>query len=383
MGAMKKTSDILILGGGIIGCALAESLSRSGLKVTLLERGLIGREASWAAAGMLAPQSEMESPGAYLDFCLASRRLYPDVAERLAAETLIDPQYRTEGMFYAAFNEAESGRILDRAAWQEPLGLGVETLTPELTRSREPELSESVSCVVHFKEDHQLDPRLMTQAYAAAARQLGAQLLEYSPVASLLMDGGRVTGAECVGERYSAGLTILAAGAWSGLLPGVLPGIPTYPVKGEVLLLQAAPGLFRHTLHSSSIYLVPRYDGRVVVGATEDHEAGYDKIVRTDAVRLLLDRAVELVPKLGEAAFVDAWAGLRPGTPDRRPILGPAGPDGLLLCTGHFRNGILLAPLTAKLFAEYVASGKPPVEIAPFGIERFETAKRVAAERRD
>lgn len=372
---MKQHSDILIIGGGIIGCALAERLSSEGLRVTLLERGLIGREASWAAAGMLAPQSEMEAPGPYLDFCLASRRLYPEVVERIAAATSIDPQYRTEGMLYGALTEADEKRLLDRADWQRPLGMGVEVLSAKEARRLEPALNERLRLAVHFQEDHQLDPRLMTQGYAVAARQHRARLLEYSPVSRLIREGRRVIGVESVGERYLAGKVVLAGGAWSGLIPDIEPAVPVYPVKGEVLLLQAETPLFRHTLHSPSIYLVPRYDGRVVVGATEVHGAGYDKSVRSGAVRHLLDQAFELVAGLEEAALVDSWAGLRPGTPDRRPILGPSGFTGLELCTGHFRNGVLLAPLTAALMGDYLLTGKLPAECEPFVIDRFASSR--------
>lgn len=368
---MRRTSDILIIGGGIIGCALAETLARADLSVTLLERGLLGREASWAAAGMLAPQSEMEAAGPYLDFCLASRRLYAETVARIREASAIDPQYRTEGMLYAALTPGDETTLLARAAWQRPLGLGLEILSAARARELEPVLMTRLRMAVHFQEDHQLDPRLMTQGYAVAARRLGARLHEYTPVASLLREKGRVVGAEAAGERYFAGTTILAAGAWSGLLPDLAPAVPAYPVKGEVLLLQAAPGLFRHTLHSPSIYVVPRYDGRVVVGATEEHGAGFDKGVRAGSVRSLLERAMELVPALESASLVDAWAGLRPGTPDRRPLIGPSGAEGLLLCTGHFRNGVLLAPLTARLLGEFILRGELPAELMPFGIGRF------------
>lgn len=373
---MKQQSDILIIGGGIIGCALAERLSREGLRVTLLERGLIGREASWAAAGMLAPQSEMEHAGPYLDFCLASRRLYPEVVERIAAATSIDPQYRTEGMLYAAMTEEDEKRLLDRVAWQRPLGMGVDVLSADEALQAEPALSERLRLAVHFHEDHQLDPRLMTQGYAVAARQHRARLLDYSPVSRLIREGGRVVGVESVGERFLAGTVVLAGGAWSGLVPDLEPAVPVYPVKGEVLLLQAESPLFRHTLHSTSIYLVPRYDGRVVVGATEEHGAGFDKNVRAGAVHALLERAFALAPALESAALVDTWAGLRPGTPDRRPIFGPSGIPGLELCTGHFRNGVLLAPLTARLMGDYLLTGKRPSEFASFAFERFASTRK-------
>ncbi len=372
------TADVIIIGGGVIGCSLAEALAGEGLGVTLLERGLIGREASWAAAGMLAPQSEMPEPGPYFDFCLASRRLYPAVIERLRETTGIDPQYRDEGMLYAAFGEEEAAVIETRARWQQALGVGARLLTREAALELEPNLSPAVARAVVFEEDHQLDPRLLTQAYAIAARRQGARLRECCPVGRALIEGGRVVGVECAGERVCAGAVVLAGGCWSHQVEGVRPAPPTYPVKGQVILLQARAPLFEHVLHSARVYLAPRRDGRVVVGATEEHEAGFDKTIQAGALGGLLREALALAPPLAEAAWVDAWAGLRPGTPDRRPILGRHPIEGLFLATGHFRNGILLAPMTARLMATLIATGRLPEALRPFGMERFLGGERAA-----
>lgn len=369
---MKQTSDVIIIGGGIIGCALAESLAGEGLDVVLLERGILGREASWAAAGMLAPQSEMEEAGPYMDFCLESRRLYAETTSRVFESSAIDPQYRTEGMLYVAFTEDDEQKLRDRAAWQRELGLGVEILEREEALAREPNLTPDFRMAVHFQEDHQLDPRLMTRGFAVAARRLGARLLEYSPVLRLLSENGRIVGVELPRQKLFASTVILAGGCWSGLLAGLDLKVPTYPVKGQVVALQAQAPPFEHILHSSDVYLAPRYDGRVLIGATEEHDAGFDKSVRTEAVQDLLARATALVPKLGDAEFVDAWAGLRPGTPDRRPILGKSGMPGLVFATGHFRNGILLAPLTAKLIAQTVMTEIDSPKLRPFSIDRFD-----------
>lgn len=371
MSRIPGQTEVLIIGGGIIGCSLAESLSRAGLTVTLLERGLIGREASWAAAGMLAPQSEMPCAGPYLDFCLASRRLYPAVIERIRTETGIDPQYRDEGMFYIARTESEEKILRERAAWQKPSGLAVEILSAEEARKAEPSLASGFRMAVHFKEDHQLDPRLMTRGYAIAARRLGARLLEYSPVTEILRERNRAVGVVAGGKQFFGKWIILAGGCWSGLIPDLPFRPPTYPVKGQVLLLQATPSLFKHTLHSVEVYLAPRRDGRIIVGATEEHEAGFDKTVQAGAVAKLLSSAFELVPSLTRAEWADCWAGLRPGTPDRRPIIGEEGLEGLILATGHFRNGVLLAPLTALRASEFILEGKWNDDVAQFSPRRF------------
>ena len=372
---MNRTSDVLIIGAGIIGCSLAESLAAEGLSVTVLERGLIGREASWAAAGMLAPQSEMSEPGPYMDFCLESKRLYRDVVERIRDRTGVDPQYRTEGMFYLTLTEEDERTVADRVRWQRRIGLDAQMLGADEIREAEPNATAEFRSSAYFPEDHQLDSRLMTRGYAVAAKQQGALLLEYSPVLGLLTESDRVIGVELPSEKWFADRVVLAGGCWSGLLAGLTRPVPTYPVKGQMLLLETASPLFDHTLHGPDVYLVPRHDGRVVVGATEEHESGFDKSVQAGAVTELLGRAFELVPALRHAKLIDSWAGLRPGTPDRRPVIGPGGLEGLVLATGHFRNGILLAPITARLITAYIASGRLPDRLLPFTLDRFESGR--------
>lgn len=380
MRRVKKTTDVLIIGGGIIGCAIAETLAREGKSVALIERGMIGRESSWAAAGMLAPQSEMPEPCDYFDFCLASRRMYPAVVERVREASGIDPQYRPEGMLYAAFNEAEEKILLERAAWQRPLGANARALTREEARALEPALTSDIRMAVHFQEDHQLDPRLMTRAYMIAARKAGAHILECTPACGLVVESGRVMGARLAQGEMRAQWTILAGGAWSGVLADLSFRIPLYPVKGQMILFQCATPPFRHTLHSPGIYLAPRLDGRVIAGATEEHDSGFDKSVRADAVHGLIERAFGLAPKLRDAELADSWSGLRPGTEDKRAILGECPMEGLLLATGHFRNGILLAPITAARIAEFITTARWASDMRAFSIMRFANDERVTRE---
>lgn len=369
---MNKTYDAIVIGGGIIGCAIAESLARQGLRVALAERGLIGREASWAAAGMLAPSSEMETPGSYFEFCLRSRRMYGETATRIREASGIDPQYRTEGMFYVAFSEAEERQLRERAAWQRAEGVDVIEIDGADVRRQEPSVAHEVRTAMHFTEDHQLDPRLMTRGFAVAARRWGARIQEHTPVLGLKTEGDRITGVEVPGESWTADTTILAAGCWSALLPTLPVRLPIYPVKGQVLMLQAASPLFSHIMHSADVYMAPRYDGRIVIGATEEHEAGFDKSVEAGVVADLIARAKRVIPEIEKTNWVDAWAGLRPGTADRRPLIGPSGREGLILATGHFRSGILLAPLTADLISELVMSGVTDESLTQFAPERFE-----------
>lgn len=369
---MGSAPDILIVGGGVIGLSLADALAERGARVALLERGSVAREASAAAAGLLAPQSEMEEPGPYLDFCLASRRMFPDLVARLREETGIDARLREEGMIRPAPTEAEERMLLSRAEWQTRAGLRARVLALDEARAIEPALAPLGRVAVHFLEDHSLEPRALCAALAASAARRGAELVENEPVAGLLREDDAVTGVRLArGGVRRAGRVVLAAGCWSRLLSEARPDVPVEPVKGQVIALRLPAPIFRHSIHDSRVYLAPRHDGRVVIGATEEHGAGFDRRVTPDGLLRLLDAARDLVPALGDATFEDAWAGLRPGTPDRRPILGPSGIRGLDLATGHFRNGILLAPITAARMSDWIATGRLAGDVGAFSVERF------------
>lgn len=369
------TADVVIVGGGVIGCAIARRAARDGLSVVVLERGTPGMEASWAAAGMLSPLAEADAPGPFLDLLLAARELYPPYAAALREETGIDVGYGDAGTLYAALREEDEAELRHRWTWQSAAGLPVERLTAEEAREAEPALSPAVRMALRFPGDHQVDNRALGTALWSAAARAGADFRLGAHAVRLLREGGRATGVECAGgERVTAGAVVLAGGAWAGRMDGLPRPLPVEPVHGQLLALETVPPLFRHVVDSPRCYLVPRAGGRVIAGATVER-TGDRKAVTPWGLRRLIDGAVEIAPALEHAPLAEAWSGLRPGTPDGFPVLGPD-PDlpNLVYATGHYRNGILLAPLTGERVGGWLAGGAWCPDVARFGIGRFGTA---------
>jgi len=366
------TSDVIVIGGGIIGCAIAYALAKEGVRVRLLERGEPGREASQAAAGMLAPQSEvMHAPeGPFFELCRASLRLYPDFVAEIEDATGLAIEYRREGALFLAFDFAEGEVLAAAYEKQKAAGLAVEDLTAEEVRRREPALSESVHLALFLPEDHHVDNRRLMEALILAAQRRGVELMAGCPVLGLVREKGRVIGVRTSQEIYTAASVINCAGAWAATIdPEGRPSFPVKPIRGQILVLHARAPLLEHVVHSAYCYIVPRRDGRLLIGSTME-DVGYEKRVTAEALLRLLTAARQVLPAIERCTFVEAWAGLRPATPDHLPILGEA-EAGLLIATGHFRNGILLAPITARLITELVVSGRTSVDITPFRPQRF------------
>ncbi|WP_420126682.1 glycine oxidase ThiO [Longimicrobium sp.] len=367
-----RTADVAIVGGGVIGCAVARRAARDGLSVVVLERGTPGMEASWAAAGMLSPLAEADGPGAFLDLLMAARRMYPAYAAALREETGVDVAYSDAGTLYAALRAEDEEELEARWRWQSAAGLPLERLTATEAREAEPALSPAVRAALRFPGDHPVDTRALGAALWSAAARAGAEFRLGAHAVRLLRDGDRATGVECAGgERIEAGAVVLAGGAWAGRMEGLPRPVPVEPVHGQLLALEAVPPLFRHVVDTPRCYLVPRAAGRLIVGATVER-TGDRKAVTPWGLRRLIDGAVEAAPALEHAPLAEAWSGLRPGTPDGVPILG-ADPDvpNLVYATGHFRNGILLAPLTGERIGALLARGEWCPDVAPFGIARF------------
>lgn len=363
--------DVAIIGGGIIGCALARELAQAGARVTVLERGRPGGEASAAAAGMLGPRAECDAAGPLLTLGVASLALYPDVVESLREESGIDPEYEREGILYVALDADDEHVLAERAAWQRRAGFTVERLTAADVRALEAGLTGDVRSGFVFPDDHRIDNVRLTRAYAVAAVRLGVDVRAGCPVRRVLCERGRTTGVESGGAIVAAGAVVNAAGAWAEELtprPGCLP---VKPVRGQMVTLATEGPAFRHAIYSRGVYLVPRRDGRLLAGSTYE-DAGFDKRVTAEAVGGILGRTMRLAPFLGRATLGASWAGLRPGTPDSLPILG-TDPEitGLHYATGHYRNGILLAPVTACALAALVLGAQTSYDLTPFKVERF------------
>lgn len=346
------SADVLVIGAGLIGCAVAREAARAGLRTVVLERGAPGAEASSAAAGMLSPLAEARAPGPFTDALLRAREMYPAFAAALREETGLDAGYSDAGTLYLSLREADDAELEHRWGWQSAAGLRVERLTTREARELEPGIAPAVRWALRFPGDHQVDNRVLSRMAWMAAAAAGATFRTGCDAAALTHGGGRATGVRLTtGEHLRAGVVVLAGGSWSATLGGLPRPLPVEPVQGQLLALESVPPLFRHVVDSPRCYLVPRADGRVLAGATVER-VGFRKSVTPRGLGYLIDGAVEIAPSLADAPLVECWSGLRPGTPDGMPIIGPD-PEvgGLLYATGHFRNGILLAPLTAALIA--------------------------------
>ena len=372
MHATQRASDVVIIGGGVIGCTTAYRAAQAGLRVTVVERGACGSESSWAGAGILLPGSHARmDPLALIRRASVAR--YPAFAAELLERTGIDPQYLPCGgldLITDSNQDAAADREVAAAdGRQTPAGEPVvERLTPRQTGILEPAVTSEIRGALLRRDVAQVrNPRLM-RALRVACLQAGVRVLTHTEVIDLAVEGSRVVGVRTPEGRLPAGQVVLAAGAWSSRVDRRLEGqLTVYPVRGQIVLLEKLPRPFERVIEHGSHYLVCRADGRILVGATEEHTAGYDKRNTAAGVARLLGIAERFVPALREATLVRAWAGLRPGTPDRRPYIGPVpGLDGLWAATGHFRSGLILAPITAELVVQLLTCGKTEADIRPF-----------------
>lgn len=356
---------VLIVGGGIMGLSVAVEAARVGLEATVLERAIPGAEASSAAAGMLAPQLEAHAPDRFLELCLRARGLYPVWAKGLEALAGIEVGYRESGALKLAFTEAEAHALSATVDWHRAASLRAALLTGDEARALEPRLSPKVLAAAHFPDDHQVDPPKLMRALQLAAHALRVEVRS-GTVRQLLDDGRRVTGVDLDGAALEADAVVLAAGSWSALVPGAaLEAEQVKPARGQMLELQARLPQFHHILSGAGGYCVPRADGRVACGSTLEF-VGYDKDITAAGQHQILEGALRLCPALGAATVQRSWAGLRPWTPDQLPLLGEGPRPGLLLATGHFRNGILLAPITGRLLGQLLRGEQPSMDLTPF-----------------
>lgn len=372
---------VVVVGGGIIGGSVAWRVAREGAAVTVLERERIGQEASWAAAGMIAPQAEAQGPGPFFDLCIRAREAFAASVESLRHDSGIDPEYDDAGILYVAFDAAERAELEERAHWQKDAGGAIEELSGDEARKLEPGLSAEVVYAVHMPQDRRTNNRQLTRGYAAAAIARGAQIREGARVEAMIAQGGRACGVRLFGgEEIAADCVINAAGAWAGEIHGLeADHVTTYPVRGQMLCFEGLRPLAGPSIFSLHGYLVPRRDGRLVAGSTME-EAGYDKRVTLDGIGKIAHGARKMMPSLGGIAFRESWAGLRPATRDFMPVLG-ASPSiaNLFYATGHFRSGILLSALTGEIIADLVYGRAPAIDLKPFSPARFDTANKVRA----
>jgi glycine oxidase len=353
----QRSYDAIIIGGGVIGLSCAWRLSRRGARVAIVERSSPPAGATRVAAGMLAPVGELAfGEPELLKMTLAAAELYPAFVAELEAASGRQTGYAAHGALHVALDRDEAAELRRVHELQRSLGLGAEWLPPRRCRELEPGLTPSFNGGVHAPDEATVDPRALSEALLAAFAAGGGALRTGTEVAAALFEDERLAGVRTdAGEELRAPTVVLAAGAWSGqaewLPEHARP--PVRPVKGQILELRARDGVAPCTriVASERVYLVPRPDGRLIVGATVE-EQGFDTAVTAGGVHDLLREAYRLLPDVAEMELVEASAGLRPGTPDNLPLVGPSGLDGLLWATGHYRNGILLAPLAANSVAD-------------------------------
>lgn len=371
-------TEIAVIGAGIVGMAAALELADRGMVVHVLDRAPVpGAEASGAAAGMLAPQHEADGPGAFLDLCLAARDLWLETAPRLHRESGVDPGHRADGFLHVALDGPEWGRFQARASWQDGAGLPVQVLTAGEACGRFPMLTTDLAGALFYAGDHHVHTTHAVEAYAGACRKAGVQFLFGEEVRDLLMENGpsgtRVAGVHTDAVHVTATHTLLAAGAWTGRLAAALGApLPIEPVRGQIALVRGLQDEQPPCLvGGTGGYLVPRAGGELLAGATSE-PVGFDRTTTPRGIEAVWRNARRLIPALSRRRPNEEWAGLRPGTPDALPLLGPLpGIDGLWVDAGHFRNGILLAPLTGRIMARWITEGDPGIDPTPFLPARF------------
>jgi glycine oxidase len=375
--------DIAIIGGGVIGASVAFELAAEKLQVVVLDRQQPGQEASWAAAGMLSPAPDSVRDIPLVPLARESLRLYPEFASAIEEVSGRSIGFEHEGGLELFFGRSAADDCNRRVSECKDLGIAIEGVSIETARSWESEICQAAHAAAWLADEGRVEPRLLMEALIVAARHRGVEFRKNCPVTGLLTDRGRCKGVLVGDESISAGQVILAAGCFSSQIGGDRDSLaryaPTRPIRGQMVALRPDGLRIQRVLRSLRGYLVPRRDGQIVAGSTSE-EVGYDKGVTAEGIRRILDQALELVPSLGCSEIVGTWSGLRPGTPDDLPILGPAPLEGLLLATGHYRNGILLAAVTAKLMREWVTMGRTVSETEPFSPLRF-TKPKLQAQR--
>ncbi|MBF0417331.1 MAG: glycine oxidase ThiO [Magnetococcales bacterium] len=358
--------QVVIIGAGVMGCACAHRLAEAGFGVTLLEKSIPGAESSAAAAGILGAQSEVAAPGPFFELCLASRTRFRDYARELTALSGVAVGYEDAGVLEVALDPAEGRLSAARAEWMLDRGLRVEILDRDQARELESALTDRMVGALHFPDDHWVDPVALSAALASAAARLGVTFRSGERVRAIRVVDGGVVGVETDGGFIAAGRVVVAGGAWSSEIAG-MPALRTSirPVAGQIIQVESRPPRFRHVVYGYKGYVVPRADGRVLMGSTLE-DRGFDKAVTLGGLHRVSGMAIEMVPGLANARYSNSWSGLRPATADNLPLLGATSVAGLFVAAGHYRNGILLTPITAEVIRDLMLGRTPKVAIAPF-----------------
>ena len=372
---MNKTFDAVIAGGGLIGGAIALELALAGVRVAIFEREEPGSEASWAGAGILSPAPESPATIPMVPISKASMALYPEFVALVEELSRKSVGFRPMGTLEALFSRDAARELSTHVALHHGWGLKAEAISAEDARKLEPALSPDMEAAILRPDEASVDNRALTQAVLDAAQKSGAVIFHHHEVQGIWREGQRCAGLLLQNHSVSAKWTIIAAGCFSASIHGLDSYAPVRPAKGQMLALRPTQTKIERVLWSDKIYLVPRNDGRILAGATVEY-VGFDKNVTAGGLQKLLTGAIDLAPELAGARVEETWAGLRPDSTDHLPILGPTDIDGLLLATGHFRSGILLAPVTARLVREWITQTRVSLDWDRFSPLRFLAAHK-------
>ncbi|HEV2669090.1 MAG TPA: glycine oxidase ThiO [Blastocatellia bacterium] len=377
-----EQTDAVVIGAGVVGCAIAWRRGQAGMRVVVVERGRVGGEASHAAAGMLAPLAEAEGEDEFFNLTVASLTAYADFARELKALSGVDVEYRDEGTLYPALTDEDEGELERRWRRLREAGLNVKRLNAGCALNLEPLLNQTLRFALKFPGDRQVDNRRLMTALHGAARTAGVEFMTHTEARELLTENvagrRRVGGVATARGEIRSNTVVIAAGSWSSLLRcDEAQRFEVEPVRGQMAAIEMPTPAARHVIYSRRGYLVPRLSGYLIAGSTTER-AGYDKRVTAGGIGSIIKSAIEIMPCVAGQAVIETWAGLRPRAPDDMPVLG-ADPrvEGLIYATGHYRNGILLAPITARAIGELIVKGESSVNLAPFSVARFSDRQAV------
>lgn len=376
MSDSSKQFDAAIIGGGVIGCAIAWRLAEAGMRVAIIERGEVGREASHAAGGMLAPLAEADGADDFFHLAVKSRAMYADFARELKTASGIDIEYRTEGTLFLSLTGEDDEELDRRWRWQHEAGLNVKRLNADCARKLEPMINRQLRWALKFPDDHQVNNRRLVSALYSAALSAGVEFQTNNEVRKLLIESSagrrQVTGVITSNSEILSSTVIIAAGCWSSLLTDEIETQPEIePVRGQMVAVEMTATPVNHVIYSRRGYIVPRFGGYLIAGSTSE-KVGFDKRVTAGGMASIIERASEILPDFSKLAITETWAGLRPHASDDLPVLG-ADPNvmGLIYATGHYRNGILLTPITALAISELILKGESGINLSPFNSGRF------------
>lgn len=366
----------MVIGAGIIGLSISYYLKKHNFDITLIEKNKAGMEASYAAAGMLAAQSEFDFYEDFMDFCIKSRNMYLDYCNEIEKASGINVEYQKSGMIRPALNEDHEKHLRANHQWQKSKGFEIEFLSGKEIREIEPSLSKNIISGLYSKDDGQVNNRKLMQALIIANKKIGNKIIENTEIKGHLIKNNRIIGVKtCNDETFNADIVINTAGSWSSLISkDLIPNFNVKPILGQMVSLQSDKPLLNKVIFASILgkggYIVPRRNNEIILGSTME-DAGFEKTVTEEGINSILQKCNEVVPELKKLKIKETWSGFRPFASDNLPIIGKTSIENLVLATAHGRNGILLAPITAKAVEELVTNDKIMPEIKDFGVERF------------